>query len=64
MGLIGALVHTLLKTTLASLIITVIMVGFLEIPMGKMPLTLVVVLVANIVASLIASVLLTWQRGY
>jgi hypothetical protein len=62
MGLISALTHTLVKTVLSSLIIWVVLVAFMQIPMEKMPMLLLVVLIANIVASIVASGLLAWQR--
>lgn len=64
MGLTDNIVHTLAKTALASLIITVVLVFYLEIPLGKMPMLLLVVLVSNLIASFIISAFMIKQRGY
>lgn len=64
MGLSGAVSHTLIKVALNSIILWVILVLFMDISMDKMPMLLLVALVANVLSSLIASLLLMKRRGY
>jgi hypothetical protein len=64
MGLTGYIAHLLLKTVIASLIMWVICLLYLQIPMDKVGPLLLFCLFANACASGIASILLIGKRGY
>jgi len=64
MGLTDYITHSLVKTTLSSIIIWFVLILVVQIPTEKIPMVLLVVLFANVLASLIASVLLMGHRGY
>ena len=64
MGLVGSIIHLGLKTVLASLMLWFILVLYMDIPMDKVPMLLLLVLMVNAVASLVSSLLLGYKRGY
>lgn len=64
MSLSGNIAHIFLKTGIASLILWVLLVVFLEIPMDQVPMLLLIVLIVNAVSHFIASIILMKHRGY